>query len=130
MTFLFLSLIHSSQISGRSTPETPMDDDAPQPVILIHKPCGECSVDEKITIEENFSRYATYPIERGKCLVANKCTCDSHNTTTAATHPPQNIHQTLDFPKSKKHFKRPTILRSECDRRDSNGDINSSDSKN
>lgn len=120
------------QTSGRSTPETPVDDVSPQippvGIILIHKPCGECSTaEDKKANEENFARYATYPIVRGKCLVANKCTCD----LDSVTEPPKNIHQTLDFPKSKKHSKRPTILlKSDCDQNDSNSDINSGDAKN
>lgn len=40
-----------------------------------------------------------------------------------------NIHQTLDFPKNKKHSKRPTILKADCDQHDSNNDMHSSDSK-
>lgn len=134
--FNFISLwifkILFPQTSGRSTPETDDVDDVaiqipPVGIILIHKPCGECSTtDDKKGNEENFARYATYPIVRGKCLVANKCTCDLDSVTP----PPQNIHQTLDFPKSKKHSKRPTILKSDCDQNDSNSDINSRDAKN
>ncbi len=95
-------------------------------MILIHKPCS--SSDDKKVNDESFSRYATYPISRGKCLVENKCTCDLDNANTS---PPQNIHQTLDFPKNKKHLKRPTfVIKSDCDENNSNNDFNSSDAKN
>jgi len=56
--------------------------------------------------------YATYPVSRKN---GSKCSCDGDINS-------QNTHQTLDFPKTKKNSKRPTILMSEndCDQQPDN----------
>ncbi|KAG5685055.1 hypothetical protein PVAND_014257 [Polypedilum vanderplanki] len=116
-----------SQTSGRSSP-SPSNNNSHQQIeiILVHKANNECSctsANDKKAYDEHFSGYATYPVPSRK-NGNNKCSCDLENA-------PQNIHQTLDFPKTKKNSKRPTILAaSENDQQHANFENNSNEIKN
>lgn len=63
--------------------------------------CSSLANEKKITL----NGYATYPVRKN----GSKCSCDAENNSQ------NNTHQTLDFPKTKKYTKRPTILMSEND---------------
>lgn len=78
--------------------------------------CSSLSNEKKISMDG----YATYPVSRKN---GSKCSCDENNSS-------QNTHQTLDFPKTKKYSKRPTILMSDSDCDQNPENIDNTDVKN